>query len=154
MILIPYSIRSVAYTQGKGLYLDAPVKQGAMIVAPDKIDRIYTKEEKEMFGIGSPEDEASIRWFENYYTISLDWPDECYINHSFEPTGLWHLGFVFAKKDLSPGTELTMDYRLIIGDNETLPFKDAHTGEPITGFPWEVSLRTSTEQLGRLLHAF
>ncbi|WP_269541786.1 SET domain-containing protein-lysine N-methyltransferase [Cerasicoccus fimbriatus] len=152
MIIPPYRIDTATIVEaGKGLFLEGPVKAGTVIVSPDKIDRVYTRAELDGFGPGSPEDDASVRWFEGYYTVSLDWPDECYINHSFSPNGLWHLGFVFALRDIAPGEELTMDYRLIVGDGERLPFNDAATGEPIIGLPWRENLRTTTTALAKLL---
>ncbi|MGE9295904.1 MAG: SET domain-containing protein-lysine N-methyltransferase [Puniceicoccales bacterium] len=138
---------------GKGVFLEAAVKAGAVIVAPDKIERLYSRAELDAFGPDSHEDAASVRWFEGKYTVSLDWPDECYLNHSFDPNGLWHLGFVFARRDLAPGEELTLDYRLIVGDGERLPFDDAHSGEPIIGLPWPENLRTTTAELARLAAA-
>lgn len=135
---------------GQGVFLDAPVAAGSVLVAPDKIDRLYSRAELDAFGPDSPEDAASVRWFEDRYTVSLDWPDECFLNHSFEPNGLWHLGFVFAARDLEPGEELTIDYRLIVGDGERLPFDDAHTGQPIIGLPWQDNLRQTTAALAAL----
>ncbi|MEY4641256.1 MAG: hypothetical protein RLZZ227_1250, partial [Pseudomonadota bacterium] len=88
-----------------------------------------------------------VRWFETYHTVSTDWPDDCYVNHSFTPTGLWHLGFVFALRDLQPGEEVTMDYRFVINDNEEMPWLDNETGQKIIGYTWEENLRKSTEQL-------
>jgi len=83
--------------------------------------------------------------------VSPDWPDECYLNHSFKPTGLWHLGFVFAARDLPAGTEITVDYRHLLPPGEEEAFTDAATGQPIVGLSWTESLRTSTHALAALL---
>jgi hypothetical protein len=83
--------------------------------------------------------------------VSTDWPDDCYVNHSFHPTGLWHLGFVFAMRKLEAGDEITVDYRFVINDNEKMPFLDAETGKEIIGYTWKENLRLSTEQLLELL---
>jgi len=82
--------------------------------------------------------------------VSLDWPDECYVNHSFEPSGLWHLGFIFAARELAAGEELTVDYRHLLPEGEREAFVDARTGEPIIGLPWRESLAMSTRALAAL----
>jgi hypothetical protein len=73
------------------------------------------------------------------------------VNHSFEPTGLWHLGFIFASKDLVQGTEITVDYRHLLAPGQDESFQDAATGEKITGLSWQESLALSTHALARLL---
>ena len=90
---------------------------------------------------------VSIRWFEDYCTVSPDWPDECYINHSHAPSGLWHLGFVFAAADLEAGAEVTFDYGHIIAPGYTLPWCDSVSGRPITGYDWADSLQRSLAAL-------
>ena len=59
---------------------------------------------------------STVRWFEDRFTTTPEWPDECYVNHSFAPNGVWHLGFIFAARELEPGEELTYDYRLTVDD--------------------------------------
>ncbi len=45
----------------------------------------------------SIEVESGVRWFEDWFSLTQEWSDECYVNHSFKPNGLWHLGFIFAR---------------------------------------------------------
>ena len=151
MIVPSYEIRPAAHAHGKGVFLLEPVSRGQVIVAPDAINRIYNAEERAALVPGSPEDEACVRWFESYHTVSTDWPDDCYVNHSFSPTGLWHLGFVFATRDLAVGDEVTVDYSFLVDDDEKMPFMDAETGREIIGYKWADNLRKSTEQLLDLL---
>lgn len=94
---------------------------------------------------------ATVRWFEDRYTVTPEWPDECYINHAFEPSGLWHLGFVFAAADLAAGSEITVDYRHLLAPGQEEDFRDSVSGERIVGFTWRESLRTSTQTLAALL---
>ena len=89
-----------------------------------------------------PQADSSIRWFEDHCTVSPEWPDDCYVNHSFEPNGLWHLGFIFALRPIAPGEEICVDYRHIIGPDVEMPFVDALTQAPIIGLSWEDSLGT------------
>lgn len=135
---------------GKGLFLDEPVRAGRIITAPDQIDRTFREAEFTDPALAQQK-YASARWFEDCYTVSPDWPDECYINHSFQPNGLWHLGFVFALAELPAGTEITVDYRHLLPPGEAEDFADAATGEIITGLTWTESLALSTRALARLL---
>jgi hypothetical protein len=151
-VIVPkYEIRAARHAEGKGVFLLQPVKRGQVLVAPDAINKVYDAAQRAALVPGSPEDEACVRWFETYHTVSTDWPDDCYVNHSFSPSGLWHLGFIFATRDLAVGDEVTADYRFLIDDNEIMPFKDAETGREIIGYTWQENLRLSTEQLLALL---
>lgn len=136
---------------GKGLFLDEAVTAGRIITAPDAIERTWRHAEIAADPALSAQLHAAARWFEDRYTLSPDWPDECFINHSFAPTGLWHLGFVFALSDLPQGTEITVDYRHLLPPGEAEDFLDAATGEKITGLPWADSLAQSTRALAELL---
>ena len=136
---------------GQGLFLEQDVAAGQIVTAPDAIERTYRYDELTSSPELSEQLYASARWFEDRYTVSPDWPDECYINHSFEPTGLWHLGFVFATRNLPAGTEITVDYRHLLPPGEEEAFVDTATGRKIIGLPWKESLTTSTHALAALL---
>jgi len=154
MILPRYHVADSAIPgAGKGLFLDEAVAAGRVLTAPDAIDRTYRHDEIAASPALAAQWHASARWFEDRYTLSPDWPDECYINHSFAPTGLWHLGFVFAMADLPAGSELTVDYRHLLPPGQSEEFADSLTGEIITGLPWRESLASSTRTLARLLAA-
>ena len=149
MILPRYRIAASAIQgAGKGLFLDEIVLAGRIVAAPDAIDKTVSLAELQQ----QPDQMyASARWFEDRYTVSPEWPDECYINHSFEPNGLWHLGFVFALRDLPVGTEITVDYRHLLPPGQVEDFIDSATGERIIGLPWAESLTTTTRALARVL---
>lgn len=152
MILTGYHIGPSGITgAGKGLFIDEPVARGRLITAPDDIRAVYRIDQ--IFAMPNREQAlaATARWFEDRYTLSLDWPDECYINHSFEPSGLWHLGFVFAMGDLPSGSEITVDYRHLLAPGQEEEFRDAQSGLPIIGLSWQESLSTSTATLATLL---
>jgi hypothetical protein len=154
MILPRYHVAASAIPgAGKGLFLDEPVAAGRVLTAPDGNDRTFRHAEIAASAELSAQWHASARWFEDHYTLSPDWPDECYINHSFAPNGLWHLGFVFALADLPAGTELTVDYRHLLPPGQSEDFADSVTGETITGLPWHESLASTTQALARLLAA-
>lgn len=152
MILPRYRIADSSIPgAGQGLYLDEAVQAGRILTAPDAIDRTYRLADILGSADLSSQLHASARWFEDRYTLSPDWPDECYINHSFRPNGLWHLGFVFALSNLPQGTEITVDYRHLLPPGQAEDFLDAETGEKIVGLPWSESLVQSTRALAALL---
>ena len=136
---------------GKGLFLDEPVPAGKLITAPDDIRKVYKWTEVEALPDARALLASTVRWFEDRYTVTPEWPDECYINHAFEPNGLWHLGFVFAAADLAAGAEVTVDYRHLLAPGQEEEFLDALSGERIVGFGWNESLRASTRVLATLL---
>ena len=152
MILPRYHIGpSTIAGAGQGLFLDEPVARGRLITAPDAIARVYTFDEINALPGAAQLLPATVRWFEDRYTITPEWPDECFINHAFEPNGLWHLGFVFAAAELAPGAEVTVDYRHLLAPGQEEEFRDALSGERIVGFGWNESLRASTRALASLL---
>lgn len=152
MILSPYRVApSHIAGAGQGLFLQAAVPAGSILIAPDAIDRTYRLAELEAEPSLRAQMHASARWFDDHYTLSPDWPDECYVNHSFRPTGLWHLGFVFAAADLGAGAEITVDYRHLLPPGRAEDFVDAASGETIIGFEWKDSLAASTRALAALL---
>jgi hypothetical protein len=152
MILPKYVIApSTIARAGKGLFLMAKVARGSIIVAPDNISRVFSFAEIVDSPNASERLPATVRWFQDCYTVSLDWPDECFINHSFSPSGLWHLGFIFAAIDLEVGDELTVDYRHLLAPGQHEEFVDAITGDVIVGLEWSKSLQLSTAALASLI---
>lgn len=135
---------------GQGLFLDEPVARGRVLIAPDNIHTVWPETRLREHDEDSIEVRSSVRWFEDRFSLTPEWSDECYVNHAFEPTGLWHLGFIFALADLTVGAELTMDYRYVIGDGERMPFRDTATGREIIGLPWARVLSESAVRLARL----
>lgn len=132
---------------GKGLFADEIVRTGAVIIAPDNVHTVWPEKKLREYAVDSIEVESSVRWFEDHFSLTPEWSDECYVNHSFAPNAQWHLGFIFALRELQAGEEITMDYRYVIGSGEEMPFKDSVTGRAIVGLPWGECLRGSAEQL-------
>lgn len=154
MILAPYRIApSRIPGAGRGLILTTAQPAGCLLIAPDGISPVYTRAELLALPDQARVQAAAVRWFGEYYSVALDWPDECYVNHDFDPTGLWHLGFVFAARDLQAETELTVDYRHLLGEGQEEAFRDARSGRPIIGFSAAESLRRSTAALLGLVSA-
>ena len=135
---------------GDGFFIDEPVRRGRVLVAPDPAVRRLSWDDIASLPTDSVEIRSSVRWYEERFVVNEAWTADCCINHSFDPTALIHLGFVFARRELERGTEITIDYRLFLGEGWRMPFDDAVTGEPIIGCSWEESIRRSSEELSRI----
>jgi hypothetical protein len=154
MILPAYRVApSTIPGAGQGVFAAEAVPRGRIVVAPDAIPRVYRWNEVLALPDQAEALAASVRWFEDRYTVSPEWPDECFLNHSFAANGLWHLGFVFAARDLAIGDEITVDYRHLLGEGQEESFRDALSGEAIVGWSWQESLSRSTRELAALLTA-
>jgi hypothetical protein len=152
MIQVPYFIQaSTIPGAGKGFFLDAEVRAGQILLAPVGIARTYTWQDLAQFPADSVQINTSVRWFEEAYALDQAWNDTCFINHSFQPNGLVHLGFVIARENLPRLCELTVDYRHMLGSGFEAPFPDGTTGKPIVGFPWSEAILRSTRDLLTLL---
>jgi hypothetical protein len=151
LITIRYSIRASSIADaGKGFFLEENVRAGRVLMAPTNVTHTVSLAEI-MSPQSHPEASTSVVWFEDQCVTSPDLPDDYFINHSFEPNGLWHLGFVFALRDLDAGEELCLDYRHLIAPGYTLEFCDGATGREITGYDWRTNLGITTRQLLRLV---
>lgn len=147
MLCIPYYVAdSTIPGAGKGLFATDTIQPGSVIIAPTQIECTVPLQAL-LDDPHHPQADSSIRWFEDHCTVSPEWPDDCYVNHSFDPNGLWHLGFIFALRPIAPGEEICVDYRHIIGPDVEMPFVDALTQAPIIGLRWEDSLAQTTESL-------
>ena len=139
---------------GKGFFSDEAITKGRVIIAPDKVHTVWPESKLRDFAADSIEVESSVRWFEDQFSLTPEWSDECFVNHSFTPNALWHLGFIFALRDIPAGEEVLMDYRHVIGSGEVMPFKDSATGREIVGLPWPQVLHDSAQQLATLLAGY
>lgn len=136
---------------GKGLFADEVIAQGRVIIAPDNVHTVWPESKLRRYAANSVEVESSVRWFETHFSLTPEWSDECFVNHSFSPNALWHLGFIFALREIAAGEEILMDYRHVIGSGEVMPFKDSETGRQIVGLPWPQALHDSAQQLVTIL---
>ncbi|OQA78851.1 MAG: SET domain protein [bacterium ADurb.Bin243] len=148
MIMIDYEVKhSLINKAGMGIFALKDVARGTVVSAPDQIDKLYRIEEINRMPQDSVEYQSCVRWFEEYYSFSNKWSDECYYNHSFEPNCLWHLGFVFSARAIAAGEEITVDYSHLLEEGEKSMFRDSKTGEHVVGLNFREAIRRSAEKL-------
>lgn len=152
MILSRYRVAASGIASaGKGLFADEVIARGRVIIAPDQVHTVWPESKLRAYATDSVEVESSVRWFEDQFSLTPEWSDECFVNHSFSPNALWHLGFIFALREIAAGEEILMDYRHVIGSGEVMPFKDSQTGREIVGLSWPQALQESAQQLVNIL---
>lgn len=147
LITVKYRVAtSTVAGAGKGFFVEEPVKAGKVLIAPTHATHTVRVAEV-LAPEPHPHAETSVIWFEDHCVVSPDYPDDFFINHSFSPNVVWHLGFVFALRDIDAGEELFVDYRHLIAPGIALDFRDGATGREIVGYDWKDSLRITAQQV-------
>lgn len=136
---------------GRGLFLREAVARGQLLYTPDKSWRLYTFAELAALPPGSHDQDFSQRLGPDLFAASPEDHGDNYINHSFAPNCLWHLGWIFAREALPAGTELTLDYRYFTAEQWSPVFVDSASGRPVAAFPWAEAVATSAATLAELL---
>jgi uncharacterized protein len=142
-----------SHIAGSGLFLRAPVRKGTIVSIHGAGAQLLTEDEyqEEQRKGNELAIRTGIRWVGRYFLHAKQMPVESYINHSDDPTLLYHCGVSFARKDLKTGDELTIDYRLFLAEDDEDSFVDARTGQVLLGLPPKEALLRSSEQLVQLL---
>ena len=135
---------------GKGLFTEQNLKRGSLIIFPNQEHQLFDRAQWKNLPANSIEAISAIRWFEDIFSVDPEWSPESHLNHSFTPNAVWHLGFVFALRDIQVGEEIFINYGLLLDEDETLDFKDSMTGREIKGLPYEVAIGLSATQVAAL----
>ncbi len=135
---------------GKGLFTNELLAKKKVVIVPNQKHILYSALELKQFSSESIEQQSSVRWFEDVHTVDPEWSEESHLNHSFSPNLLWHLGFVFALRDIDKGEELTIDYSHLLDENTSLGIHDSITGRLISGISFEEKMRKTARELQEL----
>jgi hypothetical protein len=76
-----------------------------------------------------------------------------FLNHSFEPNVLWHVGCYFARRDIAPGDELFLDYSALIDPLWGGRITDSAGGKKLEGVEWRRALLDTCRSLTEVLEA-
>lgn len=146
---------------GYGVFSKEPVRKGEIIaVILCNISKIIDKKQFIKARNEQNKDILSngIRYiydyfvFDDYIANGLNFGHNKYdyINHSFNPTMIYHCGMCFAKRDLKNGEELTVDYRYICPEEEVMT--DFTTGIKFRGFSGKIAFQKSLTELYEILY--
>lgn len=138
---------------GSALYAAEPVRRGTIVCSFTLGSAAATEDEyvRAVAEGRQPLTRTGTRYAGKYFTFGNEDAPYNFVNHSFSPTLLCHCGVVFALRDLSPGDELTLDYRTLIDATDVGIYNDAVTGKEIRGWDAkETMLRTARELIGLL----
>jgi len=152
MLLIQAAVEDSAIS-GKGLFTREPVRKGT-VVSIHAVDSVVVTEEQYQEEQRKGNELAirtGIRWVGKYFLYAKEIRPEAFINHSTNPSLLYHCGISFARRDLQPGDELTIDYSLFLAEDDVESFSDSAKEAPVTGLPPKQALLVSTEQVLRML---
>ena len=140
---------------GDGLFVTESVKKGQVVSIHAANSAILTQEQyqEEQRKGNELVVRSGIRWVGRYFLYAKEMPIESYLNHSDDPSLLYHCGVSFARRDLKPGDELTVDYTLFLAEDDVEGFLDANTGRELFGRPPKEALLASTKQLVDLLES-
>ena len=138
---------------GSGLFLRSPVRKGSVVSIHAVDAQLLTQAEyqEEQRKGNELAIRSGIRWVGRYFLHAKKMPVESYINHSDDPTLLYHCGVSFARRDLDAGDELTIDYTWFLAEDDEEGFCDIATGRMLTGLPPKEALLKSGERLVQLL---
>jgi len=152
MLLVDAAVRE-SKIAGSGLFLKAPVRKGAVVAIHGVDAGLLTQaqyQEEQRKG-NELVIRSGVRWVGRYFLYAKEMPVTSYINHADNPTLLYHCGISFARRDLQPGDELTIDYTTILAEDDVEGFRDVATGRELFGLPPKQALLKSAEQLVGLL---
>ncbi len=138
---------------GKGLFLLENVKIGQIIALFAENSKYITEEEYQEEQRNNNEIiiMSGVRYVGKYFLYTEEIGNEEYINHSSNPTVLYHCGICFAKRDLKIGDELTVDYKYFLATNDVNKFTDKTTNSIVDGIPPHEALLQSTRELLEML---
>lgn len=152
MLLIDAEVRQSGIA-GKGLFAKESAVKGAVLAL--LTHSCPTMSEAEYQEAQSQGNEiiimTAVRWTGNAFAYGDSIGPEEYINHSFSPTMLYHLGVCYALRDIAPGDELTADYRYFLAEQDVCRFTDSETGRLVDGYGPREAAVCSARELLRLL---
>lgn len=151
MLLHPNEVRPSSI-HGEGVFLTEGVSRGDVVGILSATSSWTTEEylgKVERLVPNFPQ--TAVRLVDDYYIYNHDLSNEDYINHSFEPTCIYVLGILFARRDLEAGDELTVDYRYWCSTREDWDTVDSLTGKVVQGWPGRRALVEGLKDLLEVL---
>ncbi|MBL7101055.1 MAG: SET domain-containing protein [Nanoarchaeota archaeon] len=140
-------------THGKGLFTLEYIKKGMIVGILAKDAKVMTEEENQKLEKEGDKIviQTAVRWVGNYFLYSDVIENEDFINHSDNPSLLYHCGICFARRNIPIGEELTVDYRYFLAKKDVSSFRDKTSKLYVSGYSWKQALLKSAKELIVLL---
>jgi SET domain-containing protein len=94
---------------------------------------------------------SAVRLVGKYFIFGHEITKEEYINHSEDPTMLYHCGLALARRDIAAGEELTVNYKYFLAKDDVGRFTDSATGRLVDGVDGRQTMIESCKELLNLL---
>lgn len=146
---------------GSGVFAGQDIPKASLVIAaPTIMGKTVTSEHtaKQLFELSANAGSdpflnvfhrSCIRIVGQHFSFSDELIDTDYLNHSFDPNLLFALGHCVARRDIQTGDELTIDYRLVLPEGDSIG-KDETTGRDIAGMTGVEVIRFVARELEEL----
>ena len=143
---------------GSGVFVLEPIPRGALVIAAPTIMGKQVTDEgtaKRLFELSEHAGadpflrvfhRSCIRLVGRHFSFSDELIDTDYLNHSFDSNLLFAFAHCVARRDIAVGEELTIDYRLVLPEGDSIGNDDV-TGRPISGLSGVEVIRTVCREL-------
>ncbi len=149
MLLIKIEVRD-SPIQGLGLFAVEKANKGKLLgVFAYKADILTEQEYQEEQRKGNDVIIwSAVRWIGEIFLTGNSIGPEEHINHSCDPSTLYHCGLCFARRNIDIGDELTVDYKYFLAVDDVNKFADSQKNKSIIvdGLsPHEALIRSAKE---------
>ncbi|MBI4014396.1 MAG: SET domain-containing protein [Candidatus Aenigmarchaeota archaeon] len=152
MLCVKASVRN-SKIHGMGLFASENIEKGAIVAI--FTEGVKITDEKGYLRMAKKKDktfeQTSVRLAGDYFLYKDKIESEDFINHSDDPSLLYHCGVCFARRNIKTGEELTADYKHFLSADKSNSIRNAQSGKIINGFSWKDALRKSAKELTSLI---
>lgn len=113
--MIKYLFIQPSEIEGYGLFTRKEIKKKSILAIPDK--GLFTNNFDSI-----KEKQTAIRYCLEFFQYGSELTLEDYLNHSDNPNCIYHCGILFALKNIHSNEELTIDYSLLLPENNNIDY--------------------------------
>jgi len=137
---------------GRGLFASENIEKGVIVAI--FTEGVKITDEKGYLRMAKKDrvfEQTSVRLAGDYFLYNDKIESEDFINHSDNPSLLYHCGVCFARRNIKAGEELTADYRYFLSADKSNFIRNGQSGKTVNGFSWKAALIKSAKELIDLL---
>lgn len=138
---------------GRGLFATEPIPKGSVIGwlaqgAPLMTEAEYQDAQRRGEHVIVM---SAVRLVGKYFIYGHEITREEYINHSDDPSMLYHCGLALARRDIAAGDELTVNYKYFLAKEDVGRFTESGTGRMVDGVDGRQAMIESCKEVLALL---